>query len=66
MEGYFEYEVSFWDEVDGVVADRRGVTYAETCSEAAANIEDYYGRENIEKMSIFPLEPATVYELPSD
>ncbi len=60
--GFFEYEINYWDEVDNELATRRGVTYADNLGEAAANLTEYYGEENINDVKFFPLYPEPIYE----
>lgn len=62
MFGYFEYTVDFWDTMDNRRETRRGVVYGDSYAAAASQIEDYYG-EDIITLSIYALEPQSVYEL---
>ena len=64
--GFYEYEVSYWDEVDSEMAVRRGVTYAEDLSEAAHNLCSFYGDDNINEVKFLPLYPTSVYEFNSE
>ncbi len=63
MKGYFEFkaEICF----DGKMLIEKGVTYAETYSEAMALIEDYYGEE-LCSISMEAIEPYGVYILEGD
>jgi hypothetical protein len=60
--GFFEYEVCYWDEVDQEQTTRHGVTYAEDLSDAAENLSQFYGIDNITSVQFFPLYPEPVYE----
>ena len=60
--GYFEYEVEYWDEILNQMRKARGVTYAPYHAEAVQNIEAWYGAGNINKIKIAGIEPGTVYD----
>lgn len=62
MEGFFEYSCEYWDEMDKKLTIAVGVVYAEKYSEAIRKIEDYYGKENINSVTVTGLEPSEIYE----
>lgn len=57
-----EYEVEFYNEIEGEMEYIKGVTMAESFSDAMQKIENYYGDE-LNKVTITLLEEAEVYEL---
>lgn len=62
-DGFYEYEVKYYDEFDGVMLIRHGVVYADSYAAAVEHISDYYGDKWIDYLTITGLEPATVYEI---
>lgn len=56
-----EYEVEFYNEIEGEMEYIKGVTMAESFSDAMQKIENYYGDE-LNKVTITLLEQAEVYE----
>lgn len=58
--GFFEYKIEYWDEIQKKMTTACGVTYASTFTEAVDKIEQYY--DKIEDITIFSLEPYSVYE----
>lgn len=56
-----EYEVEFYNEIEGEMEYIKGVTMAESFSDAMQKIENYYGDE-LNKVTITLLEEAEVYE----
>lgn len=59
---YYEYVVKVWDELDEEVVSCQGVTYAALYSKAVQNIEEYYGKENIQDIKIQTIESSPVYD----
>ena len=53
MNWFYFYEVQYWD--DKMRTDR-GFIQARSFSEVAEEIESYYGRDQIEKLTIAPIE----------
>ncbi len=56
-----EYEVEFYNEIEGKMEYIKGVTMAESFTDAMQKIENYYGDE-LNKVTITLLEEAEVYE----
>lgn len=63
MEGFFKYEVFYWDEIEKKEAVNKGITYADSYKNAVYNIEKYYGNNNIISLNIQGEEPDPCYEL---
>ncbi len=59
---YFEYWVTYWNEVDEVTDYASGVVYADTYSEATQSIVECYGDDCIEKLEIRTTDSDCVYE----
>ena len=62
MDGYFEYTVEYFDEIDSEACVERGVVYADSYAEAVRLVESFYG-DTINSLSIVGLEPCEVYVL---
>lgn len=60
MCGYFEFKAEVYFDDKSYI--EKGVTYAETYTDAVAHIEDYYG-EDLVSLSIQAIEPYNVYIL---
>lgn len=43
---YYEYTVTFWDDIDNKEETRRGVVPAESITAALEQLEKYYGKIN--------------------
>ena len=59
---FFDYEISYYDEVDRQQSTCYGVTCADTVAEAVENLVQFYGEDNIGSIHVFPLYPNPVYE----
>ena len=46
--GFFEYKVTYWDEVDEKMRQSVGLTFAATLTEAVKKVEEYYGKDAID------------------
>lgn len=53
MNWFYFYEVQYWDDE---IKTERGFIQARSFSEAAEDIESYYGRDQVEKLTITPIE----------
>lgn len=64
MNWFYFYEVQYWDDE---VETERGFIQARSFSEVAEEIESYYGRDQVEKLIITPIEngdgPLTVSKI---
>lgn len=60
MYGYFEFKAEIYIDDNSYI--EKGVTYADTYTDAASYIEDYYG-EDLASLSIHAIEPYDVYIL---
>ena len=63
---YFEYKVTYWDEVDQEEATRCGVLFAATYEKIIDRLDDYYGFNNLISFTIYPLCDDPVYEFNLD
>ena len=59
---YFEYDIHFYNEFDDVEEHRAGVVFAGTCVEAMNELASFYGNDNIESVSLYPLDCDSCYE----
>lgn len=60
---YWEYIITFWNEVDSKAEERAGVVLAETLSEAMQIISEYYGEESILDVKTFkPIIDGAVFD----
>lgn len=62
-EGFFKYEVFYWDEVEKKETVNKGITYADSYKNAVDNIEKYYGNNCIISLNIQLEELGPCYEL---
>lgn len=46
--GFFEYKVTYWDEVDEKMRQSVGLTFAATLTEAIRKVGEYYGEDAID------------------
>lgn len=64
MNWFYFYEVQYWDDE---MKTERGFIQARSFSEVAEDIESYYGRDQVEKLTITPIEngdgPLTVSKI---
>jgi len=60
---YWEYIITFWNEIDSKAEERAGVVLAETLSEAMQIISEYYGEESILDVKTFkPIIDGAVFD----
>ena len=64
---YYEYKVTYWDEVDQENASRSGVMFAATSEEIIDRLDNYYGFDNLLSFTIYPLwDEFSIYEFNQD
>ena len=47
MNGYYEYKIEYYDDIEQKMVIHTGVVHAEKMSDAVAALEVYYGEESI-------------------
>lgn len=52
----FRYKVTYFDEIDKIVATESGILSAETYGEAANRLVEIYGKENINVIGLYELD----------
>lgn len=50
MNGYYEYKIEYYDDLERKMVTHTGVVHAEKMSDAVAALEIYYGEESIENI----------------
>lgn len=58
----YQYELTYFED-DGESSLRTGVTFANSLTDASANIQSFYGDENIDEISFEILYDTPIYEL---
>lgn len=56
-----EYEVRVWNNIEGKMEKRHGVTLAKSYVKAMSNIEEYYS-DDLDEVKITLLDECSVYE----
>lgn len=59
----FEAVVEWYSDVDGEIKVSHIITFGNTFIEAMKHIESYFGEKSLDKVTLYMLEEATVYEM---
>lgn len=57
----YQYEVSYWEEIEGKVMEAKGFVSASNVSEAVKEVASFYGEEVLDFIKIIPAG-AALYE----
>lgn len=57
----YQYEVSYWEEIEGKVMEAKGFVSASNVSEAVKEVASFYGEEDLDFIKIIPAG-AALYE----
>ena len=52
----FRYKVTYFDEIDKIVATESGILAARTYGEAADRLVELYGKENVNVIGLYELD----------
>lgn len=58
----FYYEVEYWDDIDGKQAAEKGIADAKTYGEAANQVSEFYGKDNVSSVKISELESILTWD----
>lgn len=67
INSFFKYKVFYWDDINDKEIIIKGITYADSFSNAVCNIERYYGKDSIVSLEVYSTDSySACYEFEED